>query len=1416
VNSFLLALTAFLILVLSALFAAPLFIDWNDYRPVFETQATKLLGRQVKVGGEVHLVLLPAPELRFDDIKVADQQGRLDRPFLEARSVQAWLNIGALMSGGMEAKQISIVDPVLRLDVKSDGTGNWSDVGRRGVALPFAPKNVMLDSVNVSGGRVEITKEGAARLTLENVNGAASAQSLSGPYKVSATYDFEGRSQELRFSTSEPDAAGLFRVKSSLRDPERNTTYLLDGGVSGLGVKPLYDGNIVVRVAKAAGDDTEQESEPAKEEQQPGAANPVDKSSLLELKGPLKATPEGAELSDFDLTIHSDGHPQLFKGKITLDYADRFKTTGQLTASFVDLDLLFGAPGAEVRPSPAVVLYTLADEALGEAAEFGEGSFAVALEQASLGGDLIGTVDLALSTQDGGVKVERLKAVLPGGNRLETSGRLSRGDFGPVFTGPIKLEGSGLRPLTRWAAGDRDTSGQVSTGEFTLQGMAKVGDGELKLAEASGELSGTKFRGDLRFQGGARSLIELSLDSDRLDLREMIGDGPIWRSWMPETPTAAGTPAPQATPADEQNLLTQFRDDDVRVTLRVGELLLPNIPAGKLDARFSLINGTLDVEQLDFTAGSAIALNGKGRIERLSEAPSGRVDFGLKASTADSLRIASGLFGLPDNVTKSPNLASLAPLDLHVGLVAAREGEATRASVEVGGHAGGSDIALAAHALGEPAKLSGAKIDLNANVTGARPEAILVLLFPDLPAQRIAAASGGGQGRLTVNLAGVPSTNVVGKAELATAAMDIAFEGHGSLQDSGIALAGKGSATSKDASLALMLVGLEAPPSTAGVPLSLRGDLVKQGPNIDLAGVTGFVADQAVEGTAHFDKSGGKTRFKLTANADSVSLPSLLGVLVAWQRTPSTEETLGAIGAGASEVWPSRGFSLGIIENSEGEITLNAKKLGLGEPFQVTSASLQGRVDKDGLTVTNLSGRLFGGTFAASGSLTPLGAGADLKAHVGITAGKLDELSRSIFTTGLAKGPFDLAFNLQGEGLSPPGLVAGLSGEGTLSLGPGALLALNPDPLRRVAVVASNKRIKVDRDQIAEEARTVREKVTKGIYKYGPTKLAFDVKSGTLRLAPTTLASPTGVTKINGYVELASLKVDSEWAVSLAGARNQDVPPVTLVFAGALNQAAIAPSIDTGAIESYLTMRRMQEDVERLETLDVSGKTQPPAENEPAAESPPPEPPAEAAQQNEPSPRAETESPQEALPQSAPTPSANAAPPPTEALDETPAQPESDGIARVLADPANAPPPEPSAESGGQEPPASQPSAETSGQEPPAPPTETGEPEPSPPAARPTETAEPEASPPAARPTETAEPETSAPVAPTVAVPEEPPLPSPAPDSAGSQEAQPTAAAAEVTAPPRQRTSTRPRRPLSAPRGEAPDAWKKGISIFGP
>ena len=66
-----------------------------------------------------------------------------------------------------------------------------------------------------------MTRPGAPALVFEDVYGAGSAASLSGPYKVSANYIFAGRPQELRFSTSASDADGVFRLKSALRDPDR-------------------------------------------------------------------------------------------------------------------------------------------------------------------------------------------------------------------------------------------------------------------------------------------------------------------------------------------------------------------------------------------------------------------------------------------------------------------------------------------------------------------------------------------------------------------------------------------------------------------------------------------------------------------------------------------------------------------------------------------------------------------------------------------------------------------------------------------------------------------------------------------------------------------------------------------------------------------------------------------------------------------------------------------------------------------------------------------------------------------------------------------------------------------------------------------------------------------------------------------
>ena len=890
----------------------------------------------------------------------------------------------------------------------------------------------------------------------------------------------------------------------------------------------------------------------------------------------------------------------MMKGKLALDFGAQAKAVGELAASWIDVDTLLAAAApanAQSEPSTADVLNAVAERALDEAASVGDGALTVKLDQASIGGDLVGALDLAVAAKDGVVTVERLNAELPGENRIEASGRLTRGEGGPVFEGPIKLEGSKLKTLARWAAGDREMSGQATVGAFTLSAKTTIGAGNLMLDDASGELSGTKFSGALHYRGGERRVVDLTLDSDRLDLREVMGESAAWRNWLPDSDAKQ----PDFSPVSEQSLLAALRDDEVHATLRVGELLLPNIPAGRLDAKFSLAKDTLDVERLDFAAPGAIALNGNGRIERLSDAPAGKVDLSLQAMTADGLKVTSELLGLGDGVTKSKQLASLAPLDLHMGLTSVREGNATSASIEVKGKAGGTDVSILAKATGDPGKLADAAIDIDGSVEGNEPQILLGFLVPGLAPERLAVA-GAERGTFTLKAQGVPSKSVTGHGELATSDLQLAFDGEGSLQPEGVALSGQASAKSGNAGMALALLGLDASPSAA-VPLDLRADVVKTAGSIEFKSISGEIAGEPVGGSASFDTSGNKTRFTVAADTGSVSLPSLLGSLIAWQRTPSTEEMLGSLAQNASQVWPARGFALEPLVNAEGEIALNAKELALGAPFQVEDATLTAHVDQKGLSVTELQGRLFGGSFAASGTLTPKGTGAELKLHAELASGRMDQLSQSLAERVLAKGPFTFVVDVSGEGLSPPGLVAGLTGEGALFLDPGALQALSPEPLKRVALDANrSKKIKLDKDQIAARMSTLQDTLTRGTYAYAGTALPFGIKNGTLKLDPAVLAGKGAETTINGYVELASLRLDSEWAMRLNGSKDADVPPVNLVLAGSLQDpAAITSVVDTEPMETFLTVSRMQADVERLETLDVSGRNQPEADAAPDA-----------------------------------------------------------------------------------------------------------------------------------------------------------------------------------------------------------------------
>jgi len=70
VQTTLLGLAIAFIIALIAALVGPYFIDWNQFRPQFEAEATRIIGTPVRVGGKLDARLLPAPSLQLQSVVV--------------------------------------------------------------------------------------------------------------------------------------------------------------------------------------------------------------------------------------------------------------------------------------------------------------------------------------------------------------------------------------------------------------------------------------------------------------------------------------------------------------------------------------------------------------------------------------------------------------------------------------------------------------------------------------------------------------------------------------------------------------------------------------------------------------------------------------------------------------------------------------------------------------------------------------------------------------------------------------------------------------------------------------------------------------------------------------------------------------------------------------------------------------------------------------------------------------------------------------------------------------------------------------------------------------------------------------------------------------------------------------------------
>src|SRR5437868_3062197 len=122
VQTTLLGLAIALILALIAALVGPYFIDWNQFRPQFEAEASRVLGMPVRVNGKLDALLLPTPTLRLRSVAVGSEK---DPARVRAEKLDVEFELGSLMRGEWRASELSLDGFVLDLGLDRQGRFEW-------------------------------------------------------------------------------------------------------------------------------------------------------------------------------------------------------------------------------------------------------------------------------------------------------------------------------------------------------------------------------------------------------------------------------------------------------------------------------------------------------------------------------------------------------------------------------------------------------------------------------------------------------------------------------------------------------------------------------------------------------------------------------------------------------------------------------------------------------------------------------------------------------------------------------------------------------------------------------------------------------------------------------------------------------------------------------------------------------------------------------------------------------------------------------------------------------------------------------------------------------------------------------------------------------------------------------------------
>lgn len=1178
-SNFIVTIAVFLITIIGALFAIPYFIDWNGYRGAFEEEATRLLGREVRVGGAVNLHLLPTPYFRFEKVRIADASVNLQDPFFRTDSLTIKLAIPPMFRGLVEAHEIELQRPVLRLALDKDDGWNWQSFGQALGQAAYMPANVALTSVKIADGVLALhAADGTERTRFEALNGELSAPALDGPYRFRGTFGKARAERELRVSTARPEPDGSIRFKATLRIGDGASTYTLDGRLADLMGKPRIDGALTARLPIAGLWGGSQRGPAAA--QRPKAGTDLETTTdrgepAFDLKAAVVANPAGATLSDLALAFEHNGRPQLITGELKALWREAFAVEMSLSSRWLDLDRMAGA-GEAAGPFDSLIPLAIAMRDLLPTEGRSRATFSV--DQGNVGGEAVSNVRLSLARSQDRLEIEELRLGMPGGSRGELQGVVSGPPEAPTFDGSLSLRGTSVVRFFGWATGNALPFDAKGDGTFGIRSQLSIAPGQAVARNLVGDLSGTAIRGDARYRWEGRPEVSLLLESPQLDARVFIPAGSSLGDifdLMLHGPAARPTATPGLKPG------WRGAQTDALIRINTGQLITAARTYRDVMMEIELRGGRLRLPLLRVAGDDGFSLELEGEVDDAATRPKGTLRAVIGADTAQGIAPLADLLGIPEAFRPSAGRAqAMVPLRV-AGRMSLGARTPTSTDVVLDGELNGAGVKLNARLDGGQGGWRTGPVDLTGLIEGADASAIAALLIAGRSPGR---AGNAVPGRVLVKATGVPAQGLATLASVDAGDLALSFRGQVAAADNGNSAAGELEIKAADGARIAALAGLAPPLRLDGMPVAGSLKLSVDGSKLAIERLALKVAGSDVKGRISVAAAGDRRRIEARLDVEELSVARLLGPLLD-QRLALAGAAESAL-SGRQSPWPDEPFDAAVLDGFEGSIRLRAKRLLLAEGIGLGDVGIDIALEAGKLDVKQIEGACLGGRCSAALRIDKVPAGMELSGSVRLAGARLEAAGGDAARGPRASGTVSGEMTFAGKGTSPRSALSVLQGGGALELADARLSTLWPGAITSAAEAA----LKSDPDKLAGVLRETLAAALAGGRLPLPGTVRLEIADGQLGIKPLTIVTAEGRAQGGASLDLRTLDFDSEWRLDqrpVAGpAAKPALPTVTVTYRGPIaSLGGLEPRIGSEALERELSVRRMERDVEELERL---------------------------------------------------------------------------------------------------------------------------------------------------------------------------------------------------------------------------------------